>query len=192
MKYAVKKTSKVMAYRLGDHTAMEEALVREGAIRRLDDGSYALFSQEAVNGTGEKAGPGDYFKVDTVNGRHYPYPISQAYFEENHRHIQGDVYEQIPRPVAVWQDGDGPCEEMDFLLTSGRLTIRPEDDVHYFHAVLWNAPLSAARDATVVFYQVDRDSEGRIADIEFNFVARREFERDYESILSRAEEDSKL
>lgn len=179
MKYARKKPKTAAAYQLGAHTQMEEELIREGAIRLLPDGSYALFSQEAVNEVGEIALPGDYFKVDTVNGRRYPYPNSKAYFEANHHHIQGDIYKQSGRLLPVWQDGDGPCEEMDFLLTSGRLTLRPEDDTRYFNAFLWGAPLSAARDATVVFYQVDRDGEGCITDILFNFVARRDFQRDY-------------
>lgn len=179
MKQARKKPKTVMAYQLGARSPMEEELVREGVIRRLPDGGYALFSQEAVNGAGEVARPGDYFKVDTVDGRRYPYPNSRAFFEANHRHVQDDVYEQMGRTLAVWQDGDGPCEEMDFLLDTKRLTLCPEDSSRYFNAVLWGVPLSAARDAAVVFYQVDRDSQGRITEIEFSFVARQDFERDY-------------
>ncbi len=169
-----------MAYQLGAHTRMEEELIREGAIRLLPDGSYALFSQEAVNGKGEVALPGDYFKVDVAGGKRYPYPNSREYFEANHRHLQGDTYEQSGSSFAIWQDGDGLCEEMEFLLSRGRLRLCPEDNVRYFNATLFDAPLSAARDATVVFYQVDRDCQGGISDVRFNFVARRDFERDYD------------
>lgn len=179
MRYARKARTIVTAYQLGAHSPMEEELIREGAIQRLPDGGYALFSQEAVNGTGETAQPGDYFKVDTIDGKRYPYPNGRAQFEAGHRHIEGDTYEQLAKPLAVWQDGDGPCEEMDHLLASKRLTLCPEDEARYFNAVLWGAPLSAARDATVVFYRVDRDGQGRITDVEFNFVARWDFERDY-------------
>lgn len=180
MKYARKKPKTVMAYQLGSHSPMEKDLICEGAIRLLPDGSYALFSQEAVNGKGEIALPGDYFKVDIVDGMRYPYPNSRKYFEANHRHLQGDTYEQSGSLFAIWQDGDDPCEEMDFLISGGRLVICKEDSVRYFNAILWDAPLSAARDATVVFYQVERGSQGRIRDVRFNFVARRDFERDYD------------
>lgn len=179
MNYARKKRKTVTAYELGARSPKEEQLIREGTIRCLPDGRYALFSQEAVNGTGETAQPGDFFKVDVIGGRNYPYPNSRSYFEANHRHIQGDQYEQLEKTVAVWQNGDGPCEELEFLLRTGRLTLNPEDSERYFNAVLFGAPLSAPRDAAVVFYRVDRDSRGRITDIEFNFVAHREFARDY-------------
>lgn len=41
------------------------------------------------------------------------------------------------------------------------------------------ADLSAASDATLVFYSVDRDESGAITDISFNFVAKPEFEASY-------------
>lgn len=94
MKQAEEKKKLVKAYRLGAATATEEELIREGAIRRLADGSYELFSQEAVNGAGEIARAGDHFKVDTVDGKWYPYPNSGRFFEANHRHLEGDSYEQ--------------------------------------------------------------------------------------------------
>lgn len=179
MRYARKKRTIVTAYQLGANTPMEEELVREGAIQRLPDGGYALFSQEAVHGIGELAQAGDYFKVDTVGARHYPYPNRQGDFETSHRHLQGDTYEQISEVLAVWQEGDDPCEEMDFLLASGRLTLHPEDEKRYFNAVLWDAPLSAPREAVIVFYRVERNSLGCITDVVFNFVGRREFEQGY-------------
>ena len=62
MRYAVKSKKKIVkAYRLGAGSQMEAQLIREGAIRRREDGSYELFSQEAVNGRGEAARTGDYF-----------------------------------------------------------------------------------------------------------------------------------
>lgn len=179
MRHAEKKKKPVRAWQLGAGTAMEKELIREGAIRRLADGSYALFSQEAVNGAGEVAQTGDYFKVDIVNGKRYPYPNSREFFEANHCHLEGDSYEQRGRTVAVWQAGDAPCEEIGFLLSSGQLTLCPEDDTHYFNAVLLGAPLSAAKDATVILNRVERDEQGRITGIAFSFVARAEFDRDF-------------
>lgn len=180
MRYAVKSKKKIVkAYPLGAGHPMEAALIEEGAILRLSDGSYELFSQEAVNGHGQTAQPGDYFKVDTVDGRHFPYPNSREYFLSNHTHIGGDEYEQANKPLLIWQSSDEPTEEVRWLVDTGRLTLKPEDPSHFFNAFLWGADLSAAADATLIFYSVDRDASGVITDISFNFVAKPEFEASY-------------
>lgn len=180
MKYAVKSKRKIVkAYPLGVGHPMEQALIEEGAIRLLPDGSYALFSQEAVNGQGQIAHAGDYFKVDTIDGRHYPYPNSREFFLENHTHLSGDEYEQVNKPLLIWQADDAVSEEIRWLVDSGRLTLKPQEPERFFNAFLWGADLSAARDATLVFYSVDRDETGTITDISFNFVAKNEFEASY-------------
>lgn len=180
MRYAVKSKRKVVkAYPLGAGHPMEALLIEEGAIQRLPDGSYALFSQEAVNGQGQIAQAGDYFKVDTIEGRHYPYPNDREFFLNNHIHLSGDEYEQINKPLMIWQFGDAFAEEVSWLVDTGRLTLKPQDPDHYFNAFLWGADLSAAADATLVFYSVDRDAAGTITDISFNFVAKPEFEASY-------------
>lgn len=180
MKYAVKSKKKIVkAYPLGAGHPMEALLIEEGAIQRLPDGSYALFSQEAVNGQGQLAQAGDFFKVDTIDGHHYPYPNSREYFLDNHIHLGGDEYEQINKPLLIWQRGDALFEEVRWLVDTGRLTLKPQDPAHFFNAFLWGADLSAADDATMVFYGVDRDENGCITDINFNFVARPEFEASY-------------
>ena len=102
--YAIKNKKKLVhAYRLGYGSAMEQLLLQEGAIRRLPDGSYELFSKEAVQGRGEHALRGDYFKVDTVEGRYYPYPNTREFFESNHTLVDAaqDLYEQQPKPLQV-------------------------------------------------------------------------------------------
>ena len=180
MKYAVKNKRKIVqAYPLGVGHPMEAALIAEGAIRLRGDGSYELFSQEAVNGSGQIAQPGDYFKVDTIDGRHFPYPNSREFFLENHIHLTGDEYEQKNKPLLIWQSGDDMTEEVRWLVEQNRLTLKPEDPAHYFNAFLWGADLSAASDATMIFYSVDRDADGRIVDASFNFVAKREFDDCY-------------
>ena len=180
MKYAVKTKKKiVLAYPLGAGHPMETLLIEEGAIRRLSDGSYELFSQEAVNGHGQIAWPGDYFKVDTIDGRHFPYPNSREYFMSNHTHLRGDEYEQLNKPLLIWQAEDDLTEEIRWLVDTGRLTLKPQEPDRFFNAFLWGADLSAAADATLVFYSVDRDENGCITDISFNFVARPEFEASY-------------
>lgn len=183
MKHAVKSKKKVVkAYPLGAGHPMEALLVEEGAIRRLSDGNYELFSQEAINGQGQIARAGDYFKVDTIDGRHYPYPNSREFFLDNHIHLTGDEYEQINKPLLIWQAGDELAEEIRWLVDTGRLTLKPQDPDHYFNAFLWGADLSAAADATLVCYGVDRDVAGTIMDISFNFVAKPEFEASYSII----------
>lgn len=116
----------------------------------------------------------------SVDGKYYPYPNAREWFEKHHRHIQGDLYEQIGEPQLFWQVGDPMCEEINFLLESGKLTLKLEDEEHYWNAFLWGAPLSAAKDATVVFYSVHRDENGVIIDISFNFVAANEFKNSYQ------------
>ena len=180
MRYAVKSQKKIVkAYPLGVGHPMELALMEEGAIRRNPDGSYELFSQEAVNGCGQIAQAGDYFKVDTVEGKHYPYPNGREWFLENHIHIAGDEYEQKPKPLMIWQYGDEIPEALTWLLEKGKLTLKETDASHYFNAFLWGADLSAAKDATLIFYSVDRDQTGVITDVSFNFVAKPEFEANY-------------
>lgn len=177
MNHAV-KNKVVKAYPLGASHPMEVALIEEGAIKLREDGQYELFSQEAVNGVGQIAQAGDFFKVDTVDGKHYPYPNARKWFEENHTHIEGDEYLQKGKPLLFWQKSDGPSEEMEWLVKNGKVTLKPEDKEHYFNAFLWGADLSAADDAVVVFYSVTR-WDGVITHVDFNFVARPEFEANY-------------
>jgi len=180
MRYAVKTQKKIVkAYPLGAGHPMEQALLEEGAIRLRPDGSYELFSQEAVNGSGQIAYPGDYFKVDTVEGRHYPYPNGREWFLENHVHIRGDEYEQKPKPLMIWQHGDEMPDALVWLLENRKLTLKEQDEKHYFNAFLWGADLSAGKDATLIFYSVDRDEMGTITDVSFNFVAKPEFDKSY-------------
>lgn len=176
MKYARKIQGKtVQAYCLGAGSAMEQELIRSGKIQRSGD-TYMLFSQESVNGQGQQARIGDYFKVD---GAGCPYPNQREWFRENHRHIEGDLYEQIPKALEIWMARDGENPVIRWLVEQGRLVIREEDRQRYFNAHLWGADLSAAEDAVVVFYAVQRDDAGEITDVDFNFVERREFERTY-------------
>ena len=182
MKYAVKKAQKrIFAYQLGRGSAMEQQLLQEGCIRLRPDGSYELFSQEAVNGQGEIAQAGDYFKVDVVEGRHYPYPNARGFFEANHRLLDAaqNLYEQKTRPLQIWQKGDPVSPELQFLLDSGRLQLHPDCPQRYFCAQLWGTALSAPEDATLLFYRVDRSADGTVVEAEFNFIAPAVFAQDY-------------
>lgn len=182
MKYAIKnKKVLVHAYRLGNGSAMERQLIEEGAIRCLPDGRYELFSQEAVHGSGELAQRGDYFKVDTVDGRHYPYPNTRAYFEANHTLADAaqDLYEQKPTPRRIWQKEDGMCPEIAALLHADRLCLNPADPQHYFSAFLYGAPLSTSDKGTVIFYSIQYGADGAVEDVDFNLVSEADFAAGY-------------
>lgn len=177
MKQAIKNKI-IKAYELGAGSAMEKKLMAQGLILLTEDG-YELFSQEAVNGTGQKARKGDFFKVD---GSGYPYPNERKWFFDHHRHLQDDDYQQIGEPLYIWRYGDEVSEELLFLLKTEKLHLNNEDSERYFEAFLWGSLLNAPRDSTLVFYSVDRDDNGKITDISFNFVAKQEFERDYQMV----------
>lgn len=180
MRKAMKiKGKSIFAYRLGENSDMEKKLLREGKLKQYSNGIYEVFSREVISGPGEQACIGDYIKIDS-NG--FPYPNEKEFFMANHRHIESDRYEQIPSPVDVWFWEDGMCEEIQFLLDNKGLKINGKEESVYFSAPLWGTILSAAKDAAIVLYAVDRDADGKIRDADFNFVARDEFDKTYQFI----------
>jgi len=177
MRQAIKNIGKfVEAYRLGDGSETECRLLREGKIRRTPDGAYELFSMEAVNGKGQPARKGDYFKLSSTGD---PYPNDREFFEANHRSLGENRYEQIPVPRLAWILGDEISPEMHFLIEKKGLVIDPDQPERCFSAVIYGSPLSAASDAVLLIYSVTRDADGTITDIDFNFVAKQEFDSTY-------------
>lgn len=166
----------VKAWQLGRNSDMEQKLIREGKIRCVEPGRYQIFSQEALGKTGELVCAGDYFKVDNAG---FPYPNEKAYFEANHTHLGGEEYRQIPKALQAWLLGDPMEEAIEFLQQHKGLCICPDRPEACFRAPLWGSILTAAADAVVVIYRLDRDAEGRIVDADFNFVAREEFDLTY-------------
>lgn len=181
MRKAVKKTGRsVCAYQLGMHSEVEERLMLEGRIRMKENGEYELFSREAVNGKGEVAKAGDYFKIDSEG---YPYPNSREFFERRHRNIGKNRYIQIPSPVDVWEKGEPMNEVVRYLFKHHLITINRCDTENYFHAFLWGTQLSAAMDAVIVIYDVKRGGDGNIEHVDFNFVAKEEFVKTYDDAV---------
>lgn len=177
---AIKKEGKmVKAYELGRETAVEKKLIEEGKIIKKADGIYEVFSQEAINGQGEMAKKGDFFKLDSSGN---PYPNSREFFLENHQIVdeEKNEYIQKAKPVGYYIKEDGMTEEINFLMEKKGLIIDPKSDERYYTAFLWGSNLSAARDAVVLFYNIDRDENGEIIDIDYNFVEKNEFQRVYE------------
>ena len=176
-KMVIKKSGKkVFAYELGAGSVMEKRFISEGKIKVRADGTYELFSQECNSGSGEIAHPGDFFKVD---GSGFPYPNERIWFDANHRHIEGECYEQLPKPLEAWEYGDEIDERIEFLVMKKGLILNPKAPKEYFGAKLWKSWLTAAKDAVLVFYSITRDESGNIIDADFNFVARAEFEASY-------------
>ena len=181
MGYAVKENRKVRAWQLGAGSEMERDMIRRGKIAFRPDGTYEVFSQEAREGTGQVVKAGDYFKVDDKG---FPYPNEQSFFEENHEHTEGDWYLQKSRILKFWRKDDPECEEVRFLLERGLLGIRPEDPSRYFFADMWGTRETAPSDAVIAFYAVEREPDGRIASVEFNFIVRDYFEKYYRVLPS--------
>ena len=60
-----------------------------------------------------------------------------------------------------------------------------EPDVEGFQLCgKWGTEETAAKDAIIVFYQIQRDDRGKIIKIDFNFVGKSEFDKTYQ-IVSR-------
>lgn len=172
MKKVCKKEGTITrAYRLGDDHDVLKTLMEEGKIIDHENGRYEIFSQEAVNGKGQMAFRGDYVKVDSSGS---PYPNSAEVFHKSHRYVEGDLYEQIPEIRYAWKMEDGMCEEIEYLKKEKDLVIDETNPEKYFNAPLWGCQESAPSDAWVLFYKIERDTDGGIKDIEFNFVAREE------------------
>lgn len=182
MRMAMKKAQKIIkAYELGKETVMEKKLIEEEKIVKKTDEVYEIFSQEAINGQGEIAKKGDFFKLDSPE---WPYPNSREFFLENHQLINEEKNEYIQKvkPVQYYIAEDGMTEELEFLVEKKGLVIDKKSYNRYYTAFLWGSNLSAAKDAVLVFYNIDRNKEGKIEDIEFNFVERDEFDKTYEKI----------
>lgn len=171
----------VEAYQLGSDHAVIKELIENGKICDLGDGRYEIHSQEAVNGAvgGEKAAAGDWIKLDS-KGR--PYPNDREYFEANHRHIEGDTFEQLPKPLAAWDAKLERCPEVEFLVEKKGLIIDETSADRRYTVQLWGTTEAAAEDAMIVFYSISYDESGTVTDCDWNFVERSEFDRTYSII----------
>lgn len=182
MRRARKKPVRVNAYRLGEQSEGLDRLIKEGLVSQSDDGTFEVHTMETKDEKGETANVGDYVKLDAF-GR--PYPNKAEFFEKNHRHIDGDQYEQFPKDREVWMMGDAMCPEVEFLIEQGRLELHKEDPEHYFKGTGWGTKLTASSDAALVFYEIKRNAGGNVVDAEFNFVDRDTFEETYELIKDK-------
>ena len=181
MAYAVKEASRIQAWELGSGSVMEQEMIRRGKIAARPGGIYEVFSREAAGKTGQIAAAGDFFKVDDYG---FPHPWRRAAFFQQHRSLEGDWYQEAARQVKIWRLADPVCEEICFLLDRGILRLDPDDPEHCFTAFIWGTEETAASDAVVVIFDTDRDAEGRVAGVNFNFVEIAYFNKHYRVIES--------
>lgn len=180
MKKVMKKEGKVVeAYQLGISSPKITELLAHGKIKKHGNGRYEVFSREAVSGKGEVAQNGDYVKFDAGG---FPYPNDKRFFEENHRKVGENTYEQIPKPLDAWTVQEPVCEEIEYLIEKDLLTFNEDNPKKYFNAQCWGSVLSAPKDAVLMFYRVDRDKSGNIVDVDFNLVEQSEFDRTYDYV----------
>ncbi len=177
-----KKGNTVWAYQLNQNHPVLSQLMSEGKLRKKEEGLYEVMSQEAFLGEsnrGQLVREDDYIKI---NEDGYPYPNESEFFEKNHHHIAGDCYEQIPREYAAWDLCEPMCEEVVYLMREKGLVIDRKDPERCFTARLWDTVESAPEDAVIIFYDIFRDDSGKILDIRYNFIIRKEFENTYQII----------
>ena len=175
MRKAIKKTKLVTAVELGQDSELECKLIKTGSIKLNSDGTYRIFSREARE-QGEIAKKGDFIKLDELDGTQLPYPNEHFFFLSRHIRIdETDQYKQVSRPVSIWFNGDAPCPEIQFLFKSKLLDI----DDRSFKACVWGVSVIAPLDSVIVCYDIRRDEDGNIIDIDFALVDRKIFERDY-------------
>ena len=172
----------VLAYKLGQVHEVLKQLIKTGKIVDLKDGSYEVFSLEAVNsesGHGQVAFVGDWVRLDSAG---YPYPSKDDWFQDNMRHISGDDYEQIPKELIAWTADMEMCPEIEFLIREKGLNLDENSFDKYFSAILWGNLEAANRNAVLVFYSISYDGDGTVLDAEYNFVEKKEFDRTYDVI----------
>ena len=178
----IKNKGKIVnAYQLGSDNAVIKELIKNGKICYLGDGKYEVHSQEAINGgiRGETAATGDWIKLDSTGN---PYPNAKEFFEANHRYIDGDTFEQLPKSLMAWDEKLERCPEVEFLLTNKGLVIDKSSSDRRYTAELWGTTEVAAEDAIIVFYSISYDDSGNIIDCDWNFIGRGEFDKTYSVI----------
>lgn len=179
----VKKQGKIVqAYRLGEKHSVLEKLIEEKKIKKINETSYEIFSQEAIqaaSGHGQLANVGDWIRID---GAGFPYPCKNEWFQQNLRHIEEDDYEQIPKVLSAWTAEQPMCPEIEYLIQEKGLVLDKEHPEKYFQAILWGNPEAAAKDAVLVFYNIEYGKDGTVVDADYNFVQKNEFERTYDQL----------
>lgn len=172
----IKKVVPVQAFQLGHCSALEQQLAERGLLQLEADGLWRIRTREAMD-KGELAKTGDYIKLDSIG---MPYPTEKAWFEENHIPLEEGWYQQKVSPRKAWQQVEGPCPEIEFLLEQGLLHWDKKCTDRTFSAQLWGTLQTAAADAVIIFDSIQQDTAGTLTAVNFHFVAKEEFDLTYE------------
>ena len=177
--FRIKKKEGILAeaYCLGSEDGKLGSLMGSGEVVKREDGKYLVKTLEAPDG--EVCDAGSYIKIDSDGSIH---PNTAEFFTSNHRHVQGNQYEQITRPLWAWMYGEPESEEIRFLTQHKGLVLNDRNKKEYYSAPLWGSMEKADMDAILVMYRITRDAGDAITDIEFNFVSRDVFYKTYRII----------
>lgn len=177
--FRIKKKEGILAeaYCLGSEDGKLGSLMGSGEVVKREDGKYLVKTLEAPDG--EVCDAGSYIKIDSDGSIH---PNTAEFFTSNHRHVQGNQYEQITKPLWAWMYGEPESEEIRFLTQHKGLVLNDRNKKEYYSAPLWGSMEKADRDAILVMYRITRDAGDAITDIEFNFVSRDVFYKTYRII----------
>lgn len=166
------------AFELGADTPMEKKLLASGAIRKTEDG-YELFSQEAKDGKGQPARAGDFFKCDHLPSGDFPYPIIREVFLARHQPGEDSTHWiQNAAPVGYWRVGLPIPDEVWWLLDTGRLKIHVESTKRFFRKN--DGITTGEQGGALLVYEVCRNENGGIIDIDFAFITKEMLETTYE------------
>ncbi len=180
----------VQVYRLGEDSEEIGQLIKEKKIIPLPDNKFEVKTSETLSSQsehGQIAMAGDFVKVDSDGN---PYPNCAEWFYQNHRHLAGNEYEQIPQALDAWTCDEKMCKEIEFLIQHKGLVINEQEQENYFTAPLWGTTETAGKDAVVVFYGITYTESGEIVDADFNFVKRTEFDKTYHIIEQNTEQNT--
>jgi hypothetical protein len=151
---------------------MAQKLMDAQLLLPLPEGVWEVRSLEAMR-QGEIARSGDYIKLDNSG---MPYPTEKEWFEANHTKTEDGLYLQKPQPKKAWCTDELMCEEIRFLVNEDLLQW---DRKTGFGANLWGTWQTAAPDAVIIFDEVHTDEAGHIQQVDFHFVAAKEFDSTY-------------
>lgn len=170
------------AYRLGESNPELDAFFEAGLLKDCGDGYYEIVTLEVLaagSGKGEVAHAGDWLRVG-VKGELFP--NTDEYFRANMVEIGKDTYKQLPIRRKAWTADCEMCPEVEFLIKNKGLVLDWDNPDRFFSAPLWGTVEAAAKDAFLVFYELEYDNDGNVTEAYFNFVDNEAFEQTYEII----------
>ena len=177
--FRIKKMEGILvhAFCLGKDDELLQSYFDEGRIIKNDNEKYVINMNEGKGS--EICESGSYIIIDKEDNL---YPTDPLYFKTTHKRKRDHEYIQISKQFWAWMHGEPDSEEIDFLKNYKKLVVNKNSISEYYSAPLWGTVKTADRDSILIFYNVQRDDEGVITDIDYNFVSRDEFYNVYRII----------